>query len=460
MSTVPIPTAPRAMLSEALNNSEASTSPSEEVFIAATRKLYPRLALFGALAGFKNHQERRKPSNDEIVEARRNFLDSFSYLCDVQKGGATVTAAGLQKLSHGNILWLAANEGIRNDIRTYAETILSCLKSVNSETEKTVQEKIFHLAVKNCNSRISTYNEEVRRYARNCRMQLRDGTKNDVVTLLRRRLKKLSEPPPSMAIADIVDYCYDMRVDDVNKIKRMSKHSTDDFCKLAHYVGRLGATRSAARYVVKGMMTVPALGHISGIRTVEAPSIRKVIMDQRDLSPYEIVREICKEPASQNPLQNRMALRTLVEFDLPSETNNVRVRLNSQSTIITRVHAELQIADKFSRDHYAFVDGDKYVGCSKPACYFCFHWLSNHKHGYALPAAHYKIIPGCRGPDSNINESGAAVLKEMYAKLCAGLGQHILDFLLKTGSGDKRQYYENQAQSTEGSSYAQSRIIL
>jgi hypothetical protein len=272
--------------------------------------------------------------------------------------------------------------------------------------------------------------------------------------MLRRRLKKLSEPPPSTTLADISDVCYSMRGPGVSEIKCRSKDPQDDFGKLAHYIGRLGATRSAAHAVVKGMIKVPGLRQISCIRTVEAPDIRNVTMDQGAMSPYEIVRKICEDSASQNPLQNSRALHTLVELDLPSGTSNLRVDLASRKTITTRVHAELQIADRFSRDRFMFVDGDKYIGCSKPACYFCLNWLRNHKHGYVLPATHYKIIRGCRGPDNGLNDSGAAVLKGQYSKISAQLGQDILGFLLNLAPGD--MYSKVQYQSTEGSSYAQS----
>jgi hypothetical protein len=133
------------------------------------------LALLEALARSKDGHKRREQSSDDVCEARREFLDSFAYLCDVDKGGATVTAAGLQKLLHSNILWLAANEGIRGDVKNYAEDILQKLKEVESRTQEAVQNDIFRLAVAKCNSRIEYYKDEMRRYARNCRMQLRQG---------------------------------------------------------------------------------------------------------------------------------------------------------------------------------------------------------------------------------------------------------------------------------------------
>ncbi|KID81651.1 hypothetical protein MGU_11004 [Metarhizium guizhouense ARSEF 977] len=248
----------------------------------------------------------------------QSLLDSFAYLCDVQKGGATVTAAGLQKLPESNILWLAANEGVRNDIKIYAENILLKLKNLNPNSEQDAQDEIFHLAVERCSPRIIVYQDEMKRLARNCRMQLKREMQNDTVMSLRRKLRKLSEPPPSMMLTDVVDFCYRMRGLDIDEIKRRSKNALDDYDKLAHYIGRLGATRSSVLAVIKGMMRIPALQQISCIRTVEAPGIKEVALDQWALSPYEVFRGICQDPVSQNPLQNAAALHSLVVLDLPS----------------------------------------------------------------------------------------------------------------------------------------------
>jgi hypothetical protein len=116
-------------------------------------------------ARFKDGHQRRERTSDDICEARREFQDSFAYLCDVEKGGPTVTATGLQKLPHSNILWLAANEGIRRDVKNYAENILQKLKGVESGTQEAVQDDIFRLAVEKCNSRIEYYKVEMQETA-------------------------------------------------------------------------------------------------------------------------------------------------------------------------------------------------------------------------------------------------------------------------------------------------------
>lgn len=129
----------------------------DEILTNASEGLYPRLALLEALPQLSNGHARRAPSSDSITEARREFLDSFAYLCDIQKGGATTTAAGLQWLPESNILWLSANEGIRSDIQSYANAILSKLLLISPSTRTTIEHEIFCLAVEKCKSRIETY---------------------------------------------------------------------------------------------------------------------------------------------------------------------------------------------------------------------------------------------------------------------------------------------------------------
>jgi hypothetical protein len=159
---------------------DSADSSPDQIFRSVTRNIYPKLALFEALAGFKDDYKRRGRSDDVICEARRDFLDSFAYLCDVEKGGATVTAAALQKLHHSNILWLAANEGIRRDVKVYTESILQMLKVVESGNQVEVQDDILRLAVQNCHSRLNYYKGVMQRYARNCRMQLRQEMGDDI----------------------------------------------------------------------------------------------------------------------------------------------------------------------------------------------------------------------------------------------------------------------------------------
>jgi hypothetical protein len=143
-----------------------------------------------------------------------------------------------------------------------------------------------------------------------------------------------------MTLAVFVDLCFAMRGAEVDEIRRRSKIQEDDFSRLAHYIGRVGATRSSANTVVRSIMMVPALHKISTIRTVKAPEPQEVTLDPGHMSPYEIVWLICKETTSQNPMQFQSALHALVELDTPPNSK-IRAAMASRNTILTRVHAEL-----------------------------------------------------------------------------------------------------------------------
>jgi len=141
--------------------------------------LYPRLVLLEALTGFMDKPKQRAKSGLAICEARRDFLDSFAYLCDVEKGGKTVTATGLQRLEKDNQLWLAANEGIRDDILIYANDILDQIKSATAETQSIIQDRIVALSVEKCKPRIQVYKTAVQELALKCRMALRRVNRDD-----------------------------------------------------------------------------------------------------------------------------------------------------------------------------------------------------------------------------------------------------------------------------------------
>lgn len=144
----------------------------EQILSDVKKTFYPRLILYGAIAEFHSGIKQSQPSTDPVTNSRRHFLDSFSYLCDFEKGGKTVTAAALQKLPRGNILWLAANEGIRHDVEAYARDICRSLINMEPESKPVVRDHIFQRAVQFCTPRLAFYKGLLRKHARNCRMQL------------------------------------------------------------------------------------------------------------------------------------------------------------------------------------------------------------------------------------------------------------------------------------------------
>lgn len=254
-----------------------------------------------------------------------------------------------------------------------------------------------------------------------------------------------------MTVEHLIDYCYDMRGSEVESIVSRSRVEGDDFSRLAHFIGRLGATRSKVNSLVSNFGKVPSFRRISTVETVIAPEPRTIRVNSSIHSPYELVREICQEPHVHNAfIDVPKALQAVVALDMPPNSE-LRNRLSRVDHLTTWAHAELQIADMFSRRNLDFVDDDKFIGCSKPACYFCYNWLHYHRRGYVVPATHQRVLPLCRGPDNDLNQNGARRLKEMYEKLSAQLGKDIMALLLKEGESGVPRY---QPMSTNGTSRA------
>lgn len=55
------------------------------------------------------------------------------------------------------------------------------------------------------------------------------------------------------------------------------------------------------------------------------------------------------------------------------------------------VHAEIQVLEYFNQKNLRFVDDDRYISCSKPACYCCHLYIRHHPLGIVEPASHQNI---------------------------------------------------------------------
>jgi hypothetical protein len=181
MSTTAVPTAPRITVQQ--EGIDPAASSLDQIFQNATRNMYPRLALLEGLAGSRDDHKRRGSSRNDTIEARRGFLDAFACLCDVEKGGATVTAAALRKLPRRTTLWLAANEGIRPEVKVHADSILQTLKRVESGNQVEIQDDILRFAVQACHPRINYYKGVMKNDAMKCRMRLRHEMRDEIGAL-------------------------------------------------------------------------------------------------------------------------------------------------------------------------------------------------------------------------------------------------------------------------------------
>lgn len=224
-------------------------------------------------------------------------------------------------------------------------------------------------------------------------------------------------------------------------------NEADCFGVLAHFIGRLGAHQYAVLMIVRAMMKVTSLQQISKVRIEQSSEVQVVTLHRNSLDPYNLLKQICKKTSE---VGSSSRLHRFVDIDYESD---LQQKMQHTPPIPTRVHAELLLVDLFSRRSFDFADEDKYIGCSKPACYFCYSWISHHRKEFILPPSHNKVILGCRGPDVDpkldINGNGAKLRARMCEQMVWQLEQ---DIMTRLSSDEGHNHFQHC--STDGSSRA------
>lgn len=64
------------------------------------------------------------------------------------------------------------------------------------------------------------------------------------------------------------------------------------------------------------------------------------------------------------------------------------------------IHAELALLEVMHERQCTFYDDDKFIACSKAACFCCYHYICSHPGAFARPACHNKVHRNWKPPKS------------------------------------------------------------
>ena len=182
-----------------------------------------------------------------------------------------------------------------------------------------------------------------------------------------------------------------------------------NFLKLRHYIGRLGFHVKAAKTLVAAAKSFPAffddfeIEYLPSSKPVESPPP----MDELTTLDGIVGRMLKNENTPKVPYYrdalNAMDTKLQIYQRLKNEYRN--------PAFLPRVHAELILLEHFYKSGNDFVDGDKYIGCSKPACYCCYHYISAHPGNFVRPASHNKTYLCWRPPDIVDDDAEGSAMK-------------------------------------------------
>ncbi|OKL61709.1 hypothetical protein UA08_02335 [Talaromyces atroroseus] len=158
------PSAPRAMTYPTKDELEFSSS-------------FNLLRAFGLFHGDDgddgdNDIGRAEDSNFTEIELLQGYLIGVSYLCDIEKGGNTVTAAAL---SNDLELYLAANNDLHPKIQSFiSRVVLEELRTDSVESRHKVAERILREAVQRAGKRMEFYFRKLKDIWGKCRVSVED----------------------------------------------------------------------------------------------------------------------------------------------------------------------------------------------------------------------------------------------------------------------------------------------
>jgi len=111
-----------------------------------------------------------------------------------------------------------------------------------------------------------------------------------------------------------------------------------------------------------------------------------------------------------NPAAIAKLQEALRELDQKFDLSTKLAKQCSSPKWRPRVHAELTLLDKFWTQDLKFVDGDRYIGCSKPACYCCYHYIHTHPGRFVVPHSHNNNYLNWKAPD--VYDAGLVKIRE------------------------------------------------
>lgn len=168
-----------------------------------------------------------------------------------------------------------------------------------------------------------------------------------------------------------------------------------DFQSVRHYIGRLGYHIRAAKILVDCAPRMICLLDEFDVKCIPTPPRASSLPspDGKTRLDSILVRMLPKNSPSLAMYQ-----KTMAEMDsLFNLTARLRETYHDRN-IRPRVHAEILILQRFHEDNLMFEEHDRYIACSKPACYCCMLYFRHHSGNFEQPPSHKKLYLNWRSP--------------------------------------------------------------
>ncbi|KAK2752503.1 hypothetical protein FQN54_008096 [Arachnomyces sp. PD_36] len=392
-------------------------------FTKSQRRFYEPLVLLRVIDPVRGirFSDANYGTDDTLDDLRRSFIKRIATICDSRKGGDTVTAAALQSTPQHTIVWLAANQSLDDRTIQHIRGMLDRLAQISVHSKSSILEEITHLIIEFCKPRLKFYRLRLAVELPQClkKIHLYESVRSHFLDFLNYHSGRVADsrlfqtPVDNLelreaircmntletvvlgnesSLQDVINVCLQFRVyfPVLSDCARRDTNKNQPIIRAKHYIGRLASYLKTAKAMVDGAFELPCI-----------------------LSDYQL--QICQSsPYMPSPLNpDKSTLDGIVHRMFPDSSadevradlerlnifRNMADRVRAECNFRTRVHAELLLVDTFRLNGHDFYAGDRYIGCSKPACFCCYHYINSLPQRFIIPQCHNKIYTHWRAPD-------------------------------------------------------------
>ncbi|RFU25554.1 hypothetical protein B7463_g10776, partial [Scytalidium lignicola] len=346
--------------------------------------------------------------------ARRRFIRNLSFICDFDKGGETCTAIGLENDSDCYRFWVAANTNVEHKTVPFLKIVLERLSASDPREQESKEEALTRFTIQFASKRIVGEVNLLLKAIADCRDRINQqrserGTGSPRFTIVNKSSGYTRFKSPLRAIGSA-------------------------FTEVYHYIGRLARHIRVIKELVNDAHLLDPL--FSSYEVCPVPGFECVPKPEPDLDTT--LDGILNRMLSNNPKKQEYE-KLLSQLDQNHKIMAQIMNCYNNENFEPKVHAEIQVLTHFDNKGISYVNNDRYIGCSKPACFCCYLYIRHHPARMVVPESHQKIWLNWGPPKLQYGSKdlGFVQQRNVLNKVIQNIREGVIDEIEQKGSSGK-----------------------
>ncbi len=173
------------------------------------------------------------------------------------------------------------------------------------------------------------------------------------------------------------------------KIDAARAESSSTLEEVRHFIGRLAHHVRAPKKVIEDLTTPEIEGFLDFYDVCQISQTPSVARPEAD--SQTTLRGIIGRMLPRNDPQKEKYEKCLSSMDAKLNLQDRVVLEYGKKAFRPTVHAEVQVLEHFYENRLEFAEKDRYIGCSKPACFCCQLYFRHHPLSCVEPVSHHKV---------------------------------------------------------------------